>query len=352
MTVNEIAVQIKSNWDTVSTALDLLKSLGLVESEGEGNKTMFKAKVDNTLFLRKDTVFGLPIIRYEDENLCKMLFMKLREKWYDKHKSFPNKTQMQKMLVKVADNLNLSIPRGWYLFGKMAILQYDPDMTYVYDNVNIPNLDKTLSESVTHISKYKKTLDIEYDQYKNNPLYLTKFKIREVLTKYQFNKETTVILSNLLYTFAMNIKCKEDNGDIVKNLNAFVSVANQLLFYKSQEELENVRELLIDSFASIWELIAIYNLFDSLVEGNFGYERQNLRKYFERRIDTLSAISWDYIAELDGTINKKVVLGKDSTLLKFKGVLFNPKRISKEEKKELFKEFSSNKSDIFREFDL
>jgi len=353
MTVNEIAVNINSNWDTVNKTLEILESLSLVEWEGEGNKKLFKARVDGTLTLRKDTLFGIPIIRERDENLCKMLFMKLKQKWFEKNHTYPNKTLMQKMVVKVADNFNLTIPRGWYIFGKMTILQYDQEIDYPYEDVEIQDINPYLNEIVDHFSKFVKTFDVQLDQYEDNKkmLYLAKLKIQEILSKYVFDKETSKNLSNLFFIFAKEFPAKGDNLEIIESINAFVSTVNQLLIQKSKEELDQIRQLMMDSFASVWESMAIYNLFDSLVEENFGYERRSLKKYFDKRIETLLAISWDYIAELDLLIERPE-LNKNSPLLKFKGIIYKLRKLSEEERKVLFEEFSKDKSDIFREFNL
>ena len=353
MTVNEIAVNIDSNWDTVNKTLEILESLNLVEWEGENSKELIKAKLDCTIMLRKDPLFGIPIIRDEGENLCKMLFMKLKQRWFEKNHNYPNRTIMQKMVVKTADKFNLPIPRGWYIFGKMSILQYDQEIDYPYEEVEVQNLKPYLEEVVGHFSKFAKTFEVQLDQYKDHEkmLYLAKLKIQEILYKYVFDKETSKNLSNLFFIFAKEFQVKEDNLEIIESINAFVSTINQLLIQKSKQDLDQIRHIMMDSFASIWELIAVYNLFDSLVEENFGYERKSLRKYFDKRIETLLAISWDYIGELDLLIEKPE-LNKNSPLLKFKGIVYKPKKLSEEERKMLFEEFSKDKSDIFREFNL
>lgn len=42
----------------------------------------------------------------------------------------------------------------------------------------------------------------------------------------------------------------------------------------------------------------------------------------------------------------------EDNLLKFKGIIYKPKKLSEEERKILFGEFLKDKSDIFREFNL
>ena len=352
MTVNEIAVNINSNWDTVNKSLELLESLNLVAWEGEGNKRIFKAQIDSPT-LRKDTLFGIPIMRERDENLCKMLFMKIKGKWFNKNKVYPNKTLMQKMIVRIADEFNLPIPRGWYIFGKMVVLQYDSEVNYPYEPVSITDLDGKLDVIIEHFSKFS-AFDAQLEQYKHDrkTLYLAKLRVQEILSKYVFDKDTIKNLSNLLYIFAREFPSTEDNGNIIETVNSFVSIVNQLFIQNSKEELDEMRQFLVDSFASVWELMAIYNLFDSLAAGDFGYERKSLKRYFDRRLDTLLAISSDYLAELDSRIAKPRIAKEEDNLLTFKGIIYKPKKLSEEERRILFEEFSKNTSDIFREFDL
>src|SRR3989344_6986809 len=125
MTINELSEKIGSNWDTIKEAIDLLKSIHMIESYEEDNKKLFKKIKGNNLVKREDTLFGI-LLNKEVEELCKFLFIKIKQKWKEKTGQEPNRTQMQKVVAEIADNTRLpvEIPRGWYIFAKMCILEY------------------------------------------------------------------------------------------------------------------------------------------------------------------------------------------------------------------------------------
>jgi hypothetical protein len=147
----------------------------------------------------------------------------------------------------------------------------------------------------------------------------------------------------------MNFPQKEDNKNIVKLLNAYVSIVNRLFI--ERRELEELHNLIIDCFISLWELMATYNLFNDLVNGNYGYQYGTLIKYFEPRFDTLIALCEDYLEELDSHLPPKKI-DKNSKLFKLIGSA-KPKILTKEEKEKLFENYEEKDiSDRFRKFNL
>jgi DNA-binding transcriptional ArsR family regulator len=352
MTVNEISVAVGSNWDTIYQALDLLKSINLVLEIEEGNKKIFKKVDDMSIPRREDTLLGIPITK-KCEDLCYYLFDKVKQKWIQKTKQEPNRTQMQKAVGEIADNIKLpyEIPRGWYLFGQVCVLEYDPTQEYHSEfHNNIPELNRAIDNAIEVYSKYDKTIDVLFEQYKrkNKVLYLARLKLKQILC-YELNQETKPLISKLLNSFAMNFPKKEDNNDIVKLLNAYVSIVNRLFI--ERQELEELHNLIIDCFISLWELMATYNLFNDLVNGNYGYKYGILRKYFEPRFDTLRALCEDYLEELDSHLPPKN-FDKNSKLFKLIGSA-KPKVLTKEEKEKLFENYEEKDvSDRFGKFNL
>ncbi|MBU4284411.1 MAG: winged helix-turn-helix domain-containing protein [Nanoarchaeota archaeon] len=351
MTVNEISLAVGSNWDTVYKALDLLKSIGLVTETEEGNKKIFKKVSDVSIQKRDDTLLGIPISK-ECENLCYYLFSKVKQKWLQKTKKEPNKTQMQKVIGEIADNINLpfEIPRGWYLFGQVCVLEYDPKQDYSMEfKKEIPGLDKTIDKAIEVYSKYSNTTEILFGQYqrKNKVLYLARLKLKQILY-YSLNQETKPLVSKLLNSFAMNFSKKEDNKEIVALLNSYVAIVNQLFIEKDQRELEDLHNLIIDCFISLWELMATYNLFNDLINGDYGYSYDNLKKYFNPRFETLIALCKGYLEELNDSLSPKEI-DKNSKLFKLMGSA-KPKVLTEEEKKKLFENYEKrDTSNIFRE---
>lgn len=352
MTVNEISLAVGSNWDTVSKALDLLKSINLVEEAEEGNKKIFRKVDDCNIPKREDTLLGIPINK-KCEDLCYFLFLKVKKKWIQKTKQEPNKTQMQKIVGEIADNIKLpcEIPRGWYLFGQVCILEYNPKLEYhsEFQN-NIPGLEKEIDDAIEIYSRYDKMVDVLFEQYKrkNKILYLARLKLKQIFC-YELNQDTKSLISKLLNSLAMNFPEKEDNEEIVQLLNAYVSIVNRIFI--EIERPEKLQNLIIDCFISLWELMATYNLFSDLSNGEYDYKYETLVKYFEPRFDTLFVLCKDYLEELNSHLPSKK-LDEDSKLFKLIGSA-KQKILTKEEKEKLFENYENKDiSDRFRKFNL
>lgn len=355
MTINELAVEVDSNWDTVNKALDLLKSVDVVLEVEEENKKVFKKVKEVDVTRREDTLLGIPISK-ETENLCNYLFMRVRKRWVEKTKVLPNKTQMQKVIAEIADNIKLpvEIPRGWYLFGQVCVLEYNPEQEYLCEfKEKIPNLDEAIDNAIDIYSKYiGNTRAILSEQYqrKHKTLYLARLKLQQVLC-FKLNQETKPLISKLLNSFAMNFPRKEDNREIVSILNAYVSIVNQLFIEKNEKDLADLQITINDCFISLWELMATYNLFNDLVNGNYGYDYITLKKYFDPRKETLIAVCKEYLEELNSSLSSKQI-DENSWLFELKGSV-KPKVLTEEDKKKLFEDYENkDTSNIFRELNL
>lgn len=354
MTINEISIAVGSNWDTISKSLDLLKSIGIVSEIGEGNKKVFKKVSDVNIQRRDDTLLGIPISK-KCEELCYYLFNKVKKRWIQKTNQEPNKTQMQKVVGEIADNVKLpcEIPRGWYLFGQMCVLEYDPKEEYYSEfKGNISGLDKEIDNAIQIYSKCGSAYEIQVEQYerKNNKLYLTKLKLKRILC-YKLDQNAKLIISKLLSSLIINFSENEDNKKIIELLNSYTSILDMLFLERNENELEEIHNLIIDCFISLWELMATYNLFNDLVKGNYGYISENLKKYFNPRFNTLIALCKEYLEELNSYLLPKEI-DKNSKLYKLMGSV-KPKTLTKEENKRLFEDYENNDvSDRFGKFNL
>jgi len=349
-TINELAVEFGSNWDTTKENLELLKSINIVEDfKAEDGVQRFRTKTTEPIFLREDTLFGVPLNK-KTENICKYLFKKVEDAWHKKTNVYPNKSQMQKTVVRIADIAKLPVPRGWYLFGKMCILEYDPLQKYDHEPIEeIAGLDKTINLVVDQFSKHQNVRELMEVQYKDNALYLNKLRLQELLNC-EFDEETKKQIAKITYLFLTKFSKGEDDIRIKDILEKYVSVFNQILVYKTKNDLKSIRLLLQDSFVAIWELIGTYNLFNDLSEGNFGYERKELLKYFNKRIDTSIFICNQYLSELVSMLPKEKEI--EDELSKFRGIQ-KIKRMPEEERKVLFEEFAkTDTSNIFGEANL
>ncbi len=354
MTINEISVEVGSNWDTVAKAIDMLKSINIILEIEEGNKKLFKRVSNVEVQKRSDTLFGIPISR-KSEELCHFLFNKVKKRWIQETKQEPNRTQMQKVVGEIADNVKLpyEIPRGWYLFGQMCVLEYNPEEEYNSEfKNNILGLDEGIDNAIKIYSKCGNTYEVQAEQYqrKDNKLYLAKLKLKKILY-YKLDQNAKLLISKLLPSLIINFPEKEDNKEIIQLLNAYNSLLNRLFLERNESGLEELHNLIIDCFISIWELMATYNLFSDLVHGNYGYTFETLKKYFDPRFDTLIALCKDYLEELNNYLLPKE-FDKDSKLYKLMGSA-KPRILTKEDNKKLFENYEDkDTSNIFRELNL
>ena len=149
----------------------------------------------------------------------------------------------------------------------------------------------------------------------------------------------------------MNFPRKEDNKDIISILNAYVSIVHQLFIEKNEKELNDLQLTINDCFISLWELMATYNLFNDLVNGNYGYDYITLKKYFDPRKETLIVVCKEYLEELNSSLASKQIDEK-SWIFKLKGSV-KPKVLTEEEKNKLFENYENkDTSNVFRELDL
>lgn len=354
MTRNELSEKVGSNWDTIENALGLLKSVGLIMEVKEGNKKIFKKAEESRVIKRNDTLLGIPITT-EAEELCKYLFLKVKERWLKKTKEVPNKTQMQKVIAEITETVSLpiKIPCGWYLFGKLCILEYDPEQEYFTNfKGNISNLSEGIDKAIEIYINCKNAREVLFEQYqrKNKLLYLARLKLQQLLS-YEITQENKQLISKLLHAFIINFSRREDNREIISLLDCYVSIVNQILLEKSGKELGDIQNTINDCFISLWELLATYNLFDDLVNGDYGYEYEILKKYFDPRNETLVALCKEYLAELNSSLSIKPV-DKNSQLFKLMGST-KTKILTEDEKKRLFEDYEQKDiSNVFGELNL
>ncbi|MFH0862735.1 MAG: hypothetical protein V1875_06885 [Candidatus Altiarchaeota archaeon] len=356
--ISDIKAEAETDWDSARKALEFLTSIGQVEEiQVDGNKRVFRSKVARPPELGTDTVFQLPITSKQD-NLINCLFMHIRDGWVEKTGKRPNKTQVQKSLVDVVElcNLKKEVPSGWYYFGEMCIKHYDPERNYEYAPVpNLDSIDKCIAEVVGKKSQYLTTKDLRLNHYteKNNPLYLTK-EMLNLLPFMIFDEEGKSKLRALLTDFAMFFQKNDDNKEIVEVLNEFSSTMIYLIKTKKEEDLNQMRDELSESFNSVWQLLGSYNFYNSMYVGGW-YDRQTLNPYVQPTLDALLQVARECVDELkdlrDPLTEPKGINIQD-TLKSFRGMAKDSKELDPAGRKELAEKFVQSKSDVFGKYGL
>ncbi|HLC56621.1 MAG TPA: hypothetical protein VJJ23_05270 [Candidatus Nanoarchaeia archaeon] len=260
--INEVAEDCKSNWESIKQYLESLKEVGIVEETSVGNKRVFSItqwKIEK----RGDTYFGLPL-EQKDEKLIDSLFFKIKEEWQKNTGKIPGRTQLNKTLAKINNLCNLNLPIGWYQFGALCVKRYDPLIEYNYEQLS----NETLICAQNVIKDYSKeisTYDLKIKQYKeeDKKLYITKELVLLLLTSQELSKIHTKELTNNLYNILFYLPKIEDTQS-KRIINEFIATILQLFSVLPEEEFQNIKIDIIESFNSLWRLIALYQYSDDL----------------------------------------------------------------------------------------
>ena len=314
-TILQVAKATGINWETVKYAIETLEKIKIIRSYQENGKTHHVVDESHFLDLRKDTLLGLPLDK-KQEKATKELLTRIKQRWQNITGRAVSKTFIQKILVRlVEENKILNVPYGWYLFGECAVLFTGDD-----EITPIKKYDAQIDEIIKDYAVFENTNELLQTYYtrKRNELYLLRLKISNVLLEpFTISSLSTLkkIVRDLLLTFPQ----KEDNIGIVENLNAFASMVFRLINNKNEKEVEDLRSLLNDTFSSLWESMATYNLYQSLQDKGW-YDLATLQRYYKLRIEIVQEIVENYLNVLnDQTPNLEIP--KNDPINKFKGTL-------------------------------
>jgi len=295
----ELSKQLGSNWDTVKSNVSLLNELGIVKIIEQ--KVVLKR--DCSVSFYDDTIAGLPLSNEMRERIYATA-KKISDAWIKVTGNSPNRTQLQKALVEIAEKFpKLEIPRGWYFYGRVVLVKVDQNnLTNDLDKYNFKKFvvdlnlfNNEILKTVKKISKFK-TGDLiqeQYEYYKKED-YLVKRKIEKLLCN-KFNNEK---FESLLYELIFGFKVIKDDSLNHKVLS-IVKEAISLMITNAKaynvDKNNSINFMLIETFASFWKLYATYGLLLSL-EGNLGYDASVIKSIFEDRINFYTNDLNDYLS--------------------------------------------------------
>ncbi len=348
--INDVASEADTNWESARNSLELLKSLGLLVESEEGNKRLFRLKEPSRVY-EGDTLFGLPLTK-ERNNRISYLFMRIRKKWEESTGFFPNKSQMQKVLVKAVEDCSLDVPVGWYKFGMISVRNYDPSIEYAFDMpADSVRIDECVFSAVDFYKDCRNSTELKNRQYssKKNQLYLLKEKLSEIAI-IRFTDANRSMLRQLLTEFAFAFPLRDDNRDVVNVLNTFLASVIYVVKNNDEAGLDACRSDLSAGFDVLWDLTATYMFYDSL---KAFYAKDVLDSQFREDIECKKSVVLEHISNLEGCA--KPVLEEDFADKKFLDSfmgIFQPKEeMTVEARSRLAEEFRKNKnrSNVFRE---
>jgi len=314
-TILQVAKATDINWETVKYAIETLEKIKIIRSYQENRKMHYVVDESHFLDLRKDTLLGLPLTP-DQEKITNALLNRIKQRWQELTKRPVSKTFLQKILVRlVEENKIPNVPYGWYLFGEYAVLFNTDD-----DVISIKKYDTQIDVIIKDYASFENTNELLQAYYtrKRNELYLLRLKISNILLE-PFTVSSLSTLKKNVRDFLLTFPITDDNKEIVENLNAFASMLFRLINNKNEKEVEDLRSLLNDTFSSLWESMATYNLYQSL-QDNEWYDLATLQRYYKLRIEIVQEIVESYLTVLnDQTPNLEIP--KNDPINKFKGTL-------------------------------
>ena len=314
-TILQVAKATDINWETVKYAIETLEKIKIIRSYQENGKAYYVVDESHFLDLRKDTLLGLPLDKNQEKATTE-LFNRIKQRWQELTGRPVSKTFLQKILVRLVEENNISnVPYGWYLFGECAVLFNSDD-----DVAPIKKYDTQIDEIVNDYAVFENTNELLQSYYtkKRNELYLLRLKISNILLE-PFTVSSLSTLKKNVRDFLLTFPITGDNKEIVENLNAFASMIFRLINNKNEKEVEDLRSLLNDTFSSLWESMATYNLYQSLQDKGW-YDLATLQRYYKLRIEIVQEIVESYLTVLnDQTPNLEIP--KNNPINKFKSTL-------------------------------
>jgi hypothetical protein len=182
------------------------------------------------------------------------------------------------------------------------------ELTHDYDNAikSIINECKDLSTTELLLNHYRE---------ENNEVYMNRIKISDILLN-RFTEESLASLKRILMQFIFSFG--EADEDVNSALNAFHSVCSRLINSKNINEMEDIRQILSETFSVLWEIMAAYNLYKSLCNKGW-YENTVLEKYYKLKLESSFQVFKEYYETLQDYCPQIII--KDEYLRSFKGIL-------------------------------
>jgi len=309
----------KLNWETARNAIQTLEQIKIISSHKKNGRTYYYLDESRLIAFKENTLMGLPLDKIHEQK-AKQLFSRFVERWGLLNPARPiNKTFLQKMLIRLIKEKNIpNIPYGWYIFGECAVLQFDPCSASEFGLQAADEYDADIDAIIQEYSKFNTTKELlsHYYTQEGNELYLTRIKISDILNM-PFTEDSISMLKRNIRTFLFSFVKTEDNGEIIEYLNGFASMLTRMINNNNLNQLEDYREDINTAFMSVWELIATYNLYDSLLKHGF-YLPSVLKKYYTLQVENLKCIADNYLGVLDESCPIMAVRGP---LDRFKGIL-------------------------------
>jgi len=292
LSIQDISKEIGSNWLTIKDYIKELQQERKVKEIVLGDKKVFR-------LVREDTYLDIPITRKEKE-IFYFLFDNAKKLFKELGRENPTKTDINKSIIKVIDQFNISVPIVWYLYGKMALLKYEIEKDYAtsYIPENYKEILVFFRETINQIAKKKNSKEVREDQYLyyGKTLYQIKEEIYDFILKKDLDKHKEK-LKELFSNFLVCLSSQEDFNEINELVSKFVMIIRKMAYL---ENINSHKKRVIESFDAIWKMIAMYMFYDSLTKYfRFKNKEEIKSMYFEDTLNNKISIAQEMISDLE-----------------------------------------------------
>jgi len=342
----EISDKAGATWEGTKHSLELLESLGVVESKLEGNRKLFYRK-ELVAQVHSGTFFDIPLEK-RDENLINFIFENARRLWKEKTGVGIGRTQMQKLLVKVNTSCTLDLPVGRYLYGMICVKPYEFGLAYPYQEPE--NAQSLIAEMQKGVELYSplSTSELKLLHYKEtqNQLYLAKEETLKLVCA-EFNRNNFSLFCRSLSD--MLVRLPPDDLELIVIFTEFIAVVNNMA-HLDEKELMHSKNEVVSTFDEVWRYVAIKLFFKDLSKKySTGLSKLVLEIALHREIlrDAIATL-----AEIDHGGEAMPRSPEYEELKRLQGSVRAAKELGEAELHNLAEESAKNPSKIFREFGL
>ena len=166
--------------------------------------------------------------------------------------------------------MGLELPIGWYMYGEMSAVVYDPqepfdDSTRVQNETEVMD---SIMEAVEENTKFDSVANLMEHRYKEKEkeLYIAKHNLKEDILPNSHPKSEAM---PEIYRFAYNLPEIEDE-ESKRMVDEFVSIFSAL--YNKEDGY--MRSELISLFDAVWRLVALYNFRNDLRDQKLFSEKE------------------------------------------------------------------------------
>lgn len=347
LSIQEISKEAGVTWDSTKRHIELFTRVGILRESSFDGKTVYQ-KIRP---FEPDTLFSIPLSE-EDKETIRKIYATINSVWKSINNKPMTKTLAQKIAVDVVEKKYNTIPRGWYLYGELLLLPFELNKNYGNALSKKEDIDCVKEVCKEYLEYCDRSYKIRQHQYKkrNKQLYLIKDMLYFQLSFLDFkdiSKKNQI--RETINKFAVLCERKESNSTILAIVDDFCSGTLSIFRNADDIMIEKSRLAILESFNSVWHLIATYEFYDSL--GRF-YDKELLKDYFLEKIKALEDIAIESLEAIH-EFESYVKIRDKETGIKLKTLMGSENELNREQKEQREKKLQTlSQLDILREFGL